>query len=135
MKFREANQKDVKLLEDINLVAKKEQGWWIPQNRNFYRKFLKNKNNRLYMAIENNVLLGFLSLEYNQERKSTWINDIYVLPEARKNGIAKKLVEIAIKDWKKRSKSIVLLTADRNLTIFKKLGFKKTMNFMEIIKK
>ncbi len=135
MKIRKANSKDIKSLEEINLIAQKDQGWWIPQNASFYRKFLKNKNNDVYLALEKDVLVGFLTLEYNKERKSTWINDLYVLPEARGKGIAKNLVKMALSYWKSKSKSVVLLTADRNLTVFEKLGFKKAMNFMEYHKK
>ena|SRR3989344_6274906 len=134
MNIRKANQKDVESLEEINLIAKKDTGWWIPQNILFYKKFLKNKNNSIYLALNKNKLVGFLGLEFNKERKSTWINDVYVLQEYRKKKIAKKLIQFALKDWKKKSKSIVLLTADKNISIFEKLGFKKTMNFMELKK-
>lgn len=44
------------------------------------------------MALEKQILVGFLSLKYNKERKQVWINDVYVLREVRKKGIAKKLV-------------------------------------------
>ncbi|MEK6854980.1 MAG: GNAT family N-acetyltransferase [Nanoarchaeota archaeon] len=131
MIIRRGNKKDIKELVKINLTAKKDTGWWIPQNASFYRKFIRNKNNSIYVAFEKDNLVGFLGLEFNKERKSTWINDIYVLREFRRNKIAKKLVQIAVKDWKSKSKSMVLLTADRNLSIFENLGFKKTMNFME----
>ncbi|MBI2045693.1 hypothetical protein HYT23_06550, partial [Candidatus Pacearchaeota archaeon] len=45
--------------------------------------------------------------------------------------VAKELIKEALKNWKGKSKSVVLLTADKNLRTFEKLGFKKTMNFME----
>src|SRR3989338_6007833 len=32
--------------------------------------------------------------------------------------------------WKKKTRLLVLLTADRNLKIFQKLGFNKTMNYL-----
>ena len=134
MKVRKGNKKDVKNLEKINLIAQKDTKWWIPQNASFYKKFLKNKDNAVYLAFDKDNLVGFLSLEFSKERKSTSINDLYVLKEFRNKKIAKKLIQLVLKDWRIRSKSIVLLTADRNLLIFKKLGFKKTMNFMEFEK-
>ena len=39
-----------------------------------------------------------------------------------------------VRYWANKSENIVLLTADRNKKIFEKLGFKKTMNYMEFIK-
>lgn len=131
MIIRKATIKDIEELEKINKIAHHELKWWIALDKKFYKKFLRNGNNDLFVAEIDNKIIGFLSLELNKARKSTWINDVYVVKERRKTGAAKKLVSAALKSWKKRSKSIVLLTADRNLKIFEKLGFKKTMNFME----
>ena len=135
MNIRKATPKDCSALERINLIAQKERGWWIPQNARFYKKFLKKNSNDVLVAYDDNNLIGFLSLEYNKEQKSVWINDVFVIPAARKRGVAKKLVELAIKRWKNKSKSIVLLTSDNNVPIFEKIGFKKKLNFMELVKK
>ncbi len=133
--IRKATSKDAKALEEINLIAKKETGWWIPQNAKYYQKFIKNKTNDLLVAYIEDNLLGFLSLEYNKEQKSTWINDVFVIKNSRKRGVAKKLVQEAIKKWKNKSKSIVLLTSDNNRPIFEKMGFEKKLNFMRLNKK
>jgi N-acetylglutamate synthase-like GNAT family acetyltransferase len=133
--IRKATSKDAKALEEINLIAKKETGWWIPQNAKYYQKFIKKKTNDLLVAYNENNLLGFLSLEYNKEQKSTWINDVFVIKNSRKKGVAKKLVQEAIKKWKNKSKSIVLLTSDNNRPIFEKMGFEKKLNFMRLNKK
>lgn len=133
--IRKATSKDAKALEEINLIAKKETGWWIPQNAKYYQKFIKKKTNDLLVAYNENNLLGFLSLEYNKEQKSTWINDVFVIKNSRKKGVAKKLVQEAIKKWRSKSKSIVLLTSDNNLAIFEKMGFEKKLNFMRLNKK
>ena len=135
MKIRKATLNDVEDLEQINKIAKEETGWWIPQNFKFYEKFLKNKNNEIQLVRHNNEIVGFLSIEYNPKRKSVWVNDIYVNSRYRKNGIAKKLITKVLDKWKNKSNSVVLLTANRNLPIFKKMGFKKTMNFMEFERK
>lgn len=135
MIIRNALGEDILELEHINIEAKKEQGWWIPQKSAFYKKFLRNKNNSIYLATENSKILGFISLEYNKERKSLWINDIYVIKPYRQKGIARRLVVKALENWKGKSNSIVLLAADRNLKTFERLGFKKTMNFMELAKR
>jgi predicted acetyltransferase len=55
--------------------------------------------------------------------------------EYRKKGIAKKLIDSILKKWQNKSKSIVLLTSNKNTKIFNRLGFKKAMNFMEYNKK
>ena len=132
--IRKAELKDAKDLEDINHLAKNETGWWIPQNENFYERFLRTRNNEIQIAYDGTKIVGFVSIEYNPQRKSIWINDIYVNSEYREKGIAKQLIEEVLKNWKEKSKSIALFTADRNLSIFEKLGFKKTMNFMELQK-
>ena len=88
MNIRKATLKDCPALEQINVLAQKETGWWIPQNAQFYKKFLKKNNNDLLVAYKANNLIGFLSLEYNKEQKSTWINDVFVIPSSRKKGIA-----------------------------------------------
>ncbi|MEK6824677.1 MAG: GNAT family N-acetyltransferase [Nanoarchaeota archaeon] len=132
MNIRKATLKDCPALEQINVLAQKETGWWIPQNAQFYKKFLKKNNNDLLVAYKANNLIGFLSLEYNKEQKSTWINDVFVIPSSRKKGIAKQLVKMAINRWKNKSSSIVLLTSDNNMPVFERMGFKKKLNFMRL---
>ena len=130
-----ANKNNIKDIVNLDRIAHKEFSWWIPNNAKFFRKFLGNKNNQILIAEKDGMIIGYLGLEFNKGRKSTWLNEIYVIKKERKNYIAKKLVKEALRNWKKKSKSIVLLTADRNLEIFEKLGFQKTMNFMELVRR
>ncbi len=132
VRIRKATQKDIKELEKINKIANEELKWWVPLEPKFYKKLLRNKYKDCFLAFENNKLIGFLSLEYNKNNGRMIIEDIYVLSKMRARGIARKLINECVRIWKKKSKSIVLLTADKNLRIFERLGFKKTMNYMEM---
>ena len=134
-KIKIANKNNIKDIVNLDRIAHKEFSWWITKDSKFFRKFLGNRNNQILIAEKDGRIIGYLGLEYNKDRKSTWLNEIYVVKKERENYVAKKLVKEALKNWKKKSKSIVLLTADRNLAIFEKLGFQKTMNFMELVRR
>ncbi|MGD0728772.1 MAG: GNAT family N-acetyltransferase, partial [Candidatus Micrarchaeaceae archaeon] len=56
--------------------------------------------------------------------------NIFVINEFRRKGIAKLLVDKFTSYWLTRVDNIVLITADTNLKIFEQLGFRKEMNYM-----
>jgi len=63
------------------------------------------------------------------------LESIYGKKEYRNKGISNKLVS-KLREyrknnyWKEKIQSIELLTEDKNIKIFEKLGFKKVMNYM-----
>ncbi len=123
--------RQAKWLEELDKTAHREFKWWIAKDKKFFTNFINNKYNQILIAFEGKTIIGYLGMEFNKDRKSTWINEIYIIRVMRKKRVAKELVKEALKKWNKKSKSVVLLTADRNLKTFENLGFKKTMNFME----
>ena len=74
-----------------------------------------------------------MEASFKSDKKTIWIENVYTLKRFRNQKIAKRLIDEFAKYWKSKVDNIVLLTADRNKEIFEKLGFKKTMNYMEFV--
>ena len=127
-----AKTKDAEQLAEIDSIGNKEISGWAPNNKSDFVKLIKNHNS-IIVARENNKIVGYLSSRPDKESKWLWVEDIYVKKDFRKKGISKLLIKRISNYHKEKMKKrkLVLLTADRNLEIFRKLGFKKTMNFME----
>ncbi len=133
METKFAKLADATELAKIDLIAHSELKWWNPNSRSDFISIIKNKKQVYITAKEKGKIIGYLSLRKDKDSRWLWLEDIYVLKEWRNKGIAKTLIKEALKykNRKTPKRKMVLLTADRNLNIFKKLGFKKTMNFME----
>jgi len=128
--IREADVEDVRNLVMIDIAASREIKQWFPQSGKELRTSLKKPDFLFILAAEDKEVVGYLESEYDREKRAVWIKNIYVLKEFRKKGIARLLVKKCISSWKKRASNFILLTADRNLKTFERLGFKKTMNYM-----
>ena len=131
MKTEIAKISDAEELEKIDEMGNNELSNWLPNKKSDFIKLIKNKS--IIVAKENNKILGYLSYRPDKESKWLWLEDIYVLKNFRNKGIARLLVKEAIKykDKKFPKRKLILLTSDKNVKIFSKLGFKKTMDFME----
>ena len=135
MKVEFAKTKDAGQLAELDLIGNSEISGWEPNNEKDFIKIIKNFKS-IIVVRDNEKIIGYLSLRPDKESKWIWVEDIYVLRNQRQKGIAKLLIKklVKYKKIKMSKRRIVLLTADRNLGIFRKLGFKKTMNFMEFEK-
>ena len=134
MDIRLTDLKNANDLEILSRESHKEFKYWTYENKKSFRKILKKKNEGIYIAKIGNKIVGYLHFEYIKEKRRLWIEQIYVLREFRKNNVAKNLIIKLIKKWRKiKFINIVLLTADRNVKIFEKLRFRKTMNYMEYV--
>lgn len=60
-----------------------------------------------------------------------WIEDVYVLPDYRKRRVAKTMLTKSLSIWKD-IQSASLLTPNKNIKIFNKMGFKRVMNYMSL---
>lgn len=131
MKTEIAKIGDAKELEKIDEIGGRELPNWLPNKKNDFIKLIKKKS--IIVAKENNKILGYLSCRPDKESRWLWLEDVYVLKNFRNKGIAGLLVKEVIKYKNKKfpKRKLVLLTSDRNVKIFNKLRFKKTMNFME----
>lgn len=131
MIFEFARINDAKELEEIDKIGNKELANWLPNKKNDFIRLIRNK--LIIVAKENNKVVGYLSLRPDKESKWLWVEDVYVIKNWRKKGISKLLIRELIKYKNKEfpKRKLVLLTTGKNVKIFKKLGFKKTLNFME----
>ncbi len=113
----------------------------IPGAKQFLKERLKKRDAQLFLAEENNLVLGFTQLYpifSSTKMKKLWLlNDLFVAPEARGRGISKALIEAA-KDLARASNACGLLleTAKDNSignALYPTCGFKQneTANFYE----
>ncbi len=79
------------------------------------------------LAKEANTVLGFASLEHNyQNKKTTKIHKIYILPETQGKGIGKLLIDSIAEFAKQNDSAFLLLNVNRfnkALTFYQKIGF------------
>lgn len=131
MKIEFAKINESKELEEIDEIGNSELANWLPNKKNDFVRLIKNKS--IIVAKENNKIVGYLSLRPDKESKWLWVEDVYIIKNWRKKGISKLLVRELINHKNKKfpKRKLVLLTTDKNVKIFKKLRFKKTLNFME----
>ena len=86
------------------------------------------KNNRYFLAKENDRFLGYMSIEHNCENSGkTKIHKIYILPDQQKKGIGKLLLYRAIAETKKQNDNAIYLNVNKYnenaIGFYKKNGF------------
>ena len=135
IKITWATTKDVDKLYDLDKIAHKENKFWNVQTKASFRKIIKKSKFLTIIAFNNNKPVGYLQSGMKNTKIHLWIENIFVVKKYRKKGIARLLVKRFTSHWKSRVENIVLITSDRNLRIFKRLGFKKEMNYMNYKKK
>jgi predicted N-acetyltransferase YhbS len=135
IQIRFAKAEDAKELEEIDKIAHRELKWWGMVKASEFKNIIRKSNKRLIVAVLEGTIIGYLHSRFDREKdkKVVWIEDIYVLKEFRERHIAKKLISFFIKLHKSKAEGVALLTGDRNVKIFEKLGFEKSMNYMSII--
>ena len=106
----------------------------LPAANNFLFERIINHESVIFLAYDqNNTAVGFeqLYMSFSSVSMSPiWIlNDLYVAPEARKNGVGKALIAKAEALVKERGdKALILETAHDNTpaqALYEKLGFSK----------
>ena len=81
------------------------------------------KKHNFYLAEENNIALGFISVEFHYQKQSTAkIHKIYILPSAQGKGIGKLLMQKAESLAKESNQNTISLNVNR---------FNKALNFYE----
>ena|SRR5260221_3380290 len=104
---------------------------------------LFNSESVLFIALRNqaeSIPVGFIQLYsmYSSTNavKTTIVNDLYVLPDYRKNGIALKLIEVAVKfAINNKSALIQIETLQDNVIaqkLFESVGFKSQTSKPEL---
>jgi ribosomal protein S18 acetylase RimI-like enzyme len=130
MEMRFARQKDAPALASLDKQAHSEMSYWKPQSTRTFQATIKTCPHSISVALINKQAVGYLEV---QQGKKITVENIYVLQQWRRKNIARALMEHSLSFWKNKSESITLLAADRNVKIFEKLGFRKTMNYMEYV--
>ena len=95
---------------------------------------LKDKKRNLFLiAEEDNKIAGFLIAEIWVNKRYSFINDTYIIPEYRRKGIASDLMkEYEIRCKRLKIKTIIglVLTTNKKMHKFKeKLGYKRGNSF------
>jgi predicted GNAT family acetyltransferase len=136
MKIIIATKEYSKDLENLSRLASKERKGWTFQNKKQFERIINSKNEGCCITILDSSVVGYLVYKYDKKEKRFWIEQVFVKKGFRNNGVAESLIDHVVKTWKKvKHVQIVLLSGDRNLKIFNKIGFEKTMNYMEFVGK
>ena len=128
--IRRASVRDVCVLAELDKLAHKEMKVWALQSEKDFTRSLRKKDFYFLIGYIKNHAVGYVETEYDAPKEIVWIKNIFVKKEYRKKKIARQLIQHITRYWKRKTRLMVLLTADRNLGIFERLGFKKTMNYL-----
>ena len=97
-------------------------------NRKYVRKYLQEKSCNYLVCRQNTELLGYIFLSIDETyRGEGYINELYILPKHRRNGIASKLLDRGLKWLKENNCTDICITVNRKnknaLKLYKKFGF------------
>ena len=149
--YKKATIKDIEILTksrvQVLIAANK-----LPENTNmenvkeksyeYYREALKDGSHTAYLVFDGGILFGTGGVSYyrvmptyhNQGGRKAYIMNMYTKPEYRRKGIAKKTLDLLVKEAKSRGIQDILLEAtDMGRLLYKKYGFVKMDNEMELI--
>lgn len=124
--IRIAIRNDIDRLVLIDKIANVEIKSWSPMSNKEFKEILDDKKQILIIAENEDQIIGYLDAEIKEDM--IFINDIFVLKQHRKQGYAKDMIRFISDKYKK---AIHLITKDNNIKTFERLGFVKTMNYME----
>ncbi|HAN20323.1 MAG: hypothetical protein A2Y15_08410 [Clostridiales bacterium GWF2_36_10] len=108
-------------------------------NKDFFEKSIVGNTFTAFLAFDGKKLVGtsgicFYSVPPNNNNisgKVAFIQNMYTLPDYRRNGIATKLFYMIIEEAKARNcKKITLNATSMGRPIYEKFGFKDTVNDM-----
>jgi ribosomal protein S18 acetylase RimI-like enzyme len=105
--------------------------------RNFLHERLNKDESAIFLAMDGEKAVGFIQLYPSFDSvtmQRLWVlNDLFVVPEARKRGVAKLLMERARQlAVETKAKGLILETAVDNLPaqrLYEKLGWKRDEEF------
>lgn len=121
IKYLKAKQQDLKELVEIDKIASKEISWWDHLSYNQFLKIFNNNN--IYIAKDNNKIIGYLSTKKKKENKENviFLENIFIIKECREKGVAKNLINLFLEDNKNYK---IKLHAPRRLeNFYLKFGF------------
>lgn len=95
-----------------------------------------NKEDILFYVVElENRIIGFSIVNLNKSLGKAEIENIYILPEYRKNRIGRKLLDVILQKLKDKNYNNVNCLADEAITFYENYGFTKGKCFawMDIV--
>ncbi len=117
---------DKNLNYDHEVVVEKAK--LLKDNKKNLKLFLNDDTYRYLLCKKDNKLIGYIFMSFGDIYVGEgYINEVYVIPEERRNGISKLLLNQAI-DWLKfQNCKTIDITVNRNnkvaLTLYKNYGF------------
>lgn len=111
-----------------------------PAIRDFYRRNFENGSFRLYVGIKDKEVIGTAGLSFAEKPpypacpsgKLGLLSSVYVKPEFRRRGIAKRLVGFVLRLAREKGCGAVHITAsDAGVKLYSAMGFTHNKNFMQ----
>ena len=129
-----AGSRDAAELAIIDMIAHSEDKNWGCRSKFEFSNIIGSRNRRVILAAVDGDTVGYVHaiLKGTAKKRYMWIEDIYVVKSFRRLDIARKLIDFATKSFEAKIDFVALLTFNRNVGIFRKLGFKRTMNYMSM---
>ena len=97
--------------------------------KDYFKNVIKNKENILLCYKDNDVIKGYIYLKrvIENDKKGYLVDGLYVLEDYRRQGIAKKLVDYALKLIKDSEFININVMADNKnaINLYKSFGFKE----------
>ena len=124
-----------KITDDVLLAFKQlmpqlDENCVIP-NKSYLLQIIQSSNTFIFIAEEDNIIVGTLTLLINQipTGQKAWIEDVVVDSSLRGKGIGKSLIQHAIEFAKRKGIAKIDLTSRPERVaaneLYKKLGFEK----------
>ncbi|ORX86431.1 hypothetical protein BCR32DRAFT_324964 [Anaeromyces robustus] len=132
----------INVFREVNKLSSDEDIFILKQNLyTYYKQALKINEHIAYIVYDDMNLIGTGDVSishgmpnyYNSSGKKACIMNIYTVPEYRRKRVAFHILDLLIKNVKEQGISqITLETTDKGQIIFKKYGFVKKFNEMEL---
>ena len=141
--IRQTENSDLEILAELfnayRVFYQKE--YDLVLSRNFISERLKKQDSTIFVAIANNHIVGFTQLYpifSSLSAQKAWIlNDLYIIPEARKSGAATNLIKHSIEFCRTQEAGwISLQTAKTNAQaqrLYEKIGFKQDNEYLSYV--
>lgn len=113
------------------------------QSYKYYRRALRDGSHIAYLVFDESCLVGAGAVSFfqvmptyhNPSGNKAYIMNMYTAPDHRRKGIAYKVLDMLVKDCKDRGVTAISLEAtDMGRPLYKKYGFVKMNNEMELLR-
>jgi len=145
--YRKASLDDIETLSAMRVAMLREEGCVDPgfqeklreNTAEYLQKGLENESIGLWAAASDSEIIAMCCLSYfhlppNElclNGKSAHLGNMYTLPDYRRQGIASKLLELAVFEAKERQcERMVLVPTDKGAPLYEKFGFQPWFNAM-----